>query len=368
MRSIVGSIEAEYRRYKAIADSALAQLADEGLSASAPNGGNSVTVIAWHIGGNLASRFTDFLGSDGEKPWRDREDEFCHRTPSREELVAHWERGWSILFGTLASLMDDQLHQVVLIRRTELRVHEALHRSLAHVSYHVGQIVYVAKLIRGADWEYLSIPPGGTRAYNEDPTAELADAHRSKLERHTDSARGGIEGPPTHDFRSGRSIAHDLVASADLVAHVESQFAFRIDTSLEEAFPLFGAWGERKWAGGDWDPQFLWPCPPSDVEGEVFTVGEGDEQSIWVNTALDLEAGRAQYVYVTAGQQAVTIDLRLTSISPTGTQVCVTYKRTALRPEANEHIIELGERDRSNGERWAAAIGEYLRRSGRSAT
>jgi hypothetical protein len=150
------------------------------------------------------------------------------------------------------------------------------------------------------------------------------------------------------------------------VTHVENQFVFRVDASLEVAFPLFGAWGECEWAGNDWEPRFLWPWPAADVQGEVFTVGDSEDLSIWVNTAFDLEEGHVQYVYVTPGLQAVTIDLRLTSVAPNVTQVCVTYRRTALRPEVNEYIRELGEKDRSYGESWATAIGACLRRSART--
>jgi hypothetical protein len=181
MKSPLTSIEAEYRRSKALADAALAQLSEAQLSEPGPGGGNSVAVVAWHLGGNLASRFTDFLTTDGEKPWRKRDDEFAPRAPSREELRDQWERGWTILFGALSELGEDDLERNITIRGQELRVHEALHRSLAHASYHVGQIVYVARALRGADWKFLSIPPGGTEAYNRNPTAEHADSHTARL-------------------------------------------------------------------------------------------------------------------------------------------------------------------------------------------
>lgn len=182
MREILMSVEAEYRRYRALGEAAMDQLSDAELVQSGPGGANSVAVVAWHMGGNLASRFTDFLTSDGEKPWRNRDEEFAARNPTREEMSEQWERGWSILFDSLASLKDEHLSATVSIRGVELRVYEALHRSLAHASYHVGQIVYVARAIRGAGWRYLSIPPGGTDAYNRNPTRERADAHTSNLE------------------------------------------------------------------------------------------------------------------------------------------------------------------------------------------
>lgn len=168
-RTVVSSIEAEYRRYKALGEGAIAQLSDDDLSASGPHGGNSIAVLVWHISGNLASRFTDFLTTDGEKPWRHRDEEFVERAVSRSELLEKWERGWSVLFQTLASLTDANLSGSVTIRRQPASVLEALHRSMAHVSYHVGQIVYLGKSIRGEAWSYLSIPPGQSETYNQDP-------------------------------------------------------------------------------------------------------------------------------------------------------------------------------------------------------
>ena len=172
MRQIVGSIEAEYRRYKLIAEGAIEQLADGQLSQVSSSEGNSIATLVWHISGNLESRFTDFLQSDGEKPWRDRDAEFIPRAVSRAELREKWDKGWTVLIGSLAGLDDRQLHEMVKIRGVALSVLEALHRSLAHASYHVGQIVFLAKELRGGAWRYLTIPPGGSAAYNENPVAE----------------------------------------------------------------------------------------------------------------------------------------------------------------------------------------------------
>ena len=125
-----------------------------------PGGGNSILVICWHVAGNLRSRFTDFLTSDGEKPWRNREEEFQDRAATRAELLAHWEMGWSALLDALAGLTDSDLARTVTIRGQPLRVHEALLRSLAHVSYHVGQVVYAARALRGGAWR---LPEHSTR-------------------------------------------------------------------------------------------------------------------------------------------------------------------------------------------------------------
>jgi len=171
MNPVIDSIASEYRRYQALAEGAVDQLTGAELVEPDP-GGNSVATIAWHVGGNLASRFTDFLTTDGEKPWRDRESEFADRRTSREEILDHWHAGWSRLFDTLSGLTDADLERNVSIRGVPLTVIEALHRSLAHTAYHVGQIVHIARVRRGAGWRYLSIPPGGTTAYNADPSRE----------------------------------------------------------------------------------------------------------------------------------------------------------------------------------------------------
>lgn len=172
MATLIDSIREEYIRYKTLGERSIAQLADAELSMPGPGGGNSIAVVCWHVSGNLRSRFTDFLTTDGEKPWRQREEEFAARTVGRDELLRKWNDGWAVLLDALSQLSDAQLGDRVTIRGQSLQVHEALHRSLAHLAYHVGQIVYLAKAIRGADWTYLSIPPGGTTAYNQNPTLE----------------------------------------------------------------------------------------------------------------------------------------------------------------------------------------------------
>jgi len=180
MKALIGSIDAEYGRYKALADAAIRQTRDEDLSKSWGES-NSIAVICWHVSGNLRSRFTDFLTSDGEKPWRQRDEEFEARAVSREELLAKWEQGWAALQEALAGLTDDHLSQTVTIRGQAIHVHEALHRSLAHTASHVGQIVYLAKALRGADWQTLSIPKGKSAAYNATAGPEHGSAQADHL-------------------------------------------------------------------------------------------------------------------------------------------------------------------------------------------
>lgn len=181
MNTLIQSIEGEYLRYKALAEAALAQVPEASLSVPGPGNGNSLAIICWHVSGNLKSRFTDFLTTDGEKPWRDREEEFHARTVTRAELLEKWTDAWGVLFATLRDLTDEDLNRSITIRGQSLAVHEALHRSLSHASYHVGQIVYVAHAICGTDWRYLSIAPGGSAAYNASHPNQRPLAHVEAL-------------------------------------------------------------------------------------------------------------------------------------------------------------------------------------------
>lgn len=163
---MVGAIRTEFLRYKALGEGAMAQLADSDLTAAAP-GSNSIAVICQHIGGNLRSRFTDFLESDGEKPWRKRDEEFEPQLTTRAQILDAWNAGWTVLLRTLDALSEADLERRVTIRRQELTAGEALVRALAHVSYHVGQIVYAARATRGEAWTSLSIPKGQSAQYND---------------------------------------------------------------------------------------------------------------------------------------------------------------------------------------------------------
>lgn len=186
---IVQSISAEFSRYKALAEAAIRQLDDDQLSVSGSAGDNSIAVLCWHVSGNLRSRFTDFLTSDGEKPWRRRDEEFEQRRVTRTELLAKWESGWTALEEALSGLDDTQLDRTVTIRGTPMRVMEALHRALGHVSMHTGQIVYLAKALRREGWTSLSIPPGMSAEYNRNPGNERAEAHAAALAAPVAAAR-----------------------------------------------------------------------------------------------------------------------------------------------------------------------------------
>ncbi len=172
MSSVLSSIESEYHRYKSLGEGAIAQLHESELSEPGAGGANSVAILIWHLAGNFKSRFTDFLSSDGEKPWRRRDSEFASREVTRSELQVKWDDGWTSLFTALEELSEENLGDSVTIRGQQVTVHEALHRSLAHASYHIGQIVYIARTLRGDAWNYLSIPPGESEQYNLNPTRE----------------------------------------------------------------------------------------------------------------------------------------------------------------------------------------------------
>lgn len=164
MRELIESIEHEYRRYKTYAESTFDQLSDEQLAHVPAAEGNSVAIVVWHIAGNLKSRFTDFLTTDGEKPWRQRESEFEERHVTHDQLRQKWDEGWAALFATLGKLTDADHGKRVTIRGESLAVHEALHRSLAHTSSHVGQIILLGKTLRGAEWRTLTIPRSKKKA------------------------------------------------------------------------------------------------------------------------------------------------------------------------------------------------------------
>ena len=188
----VEAIADEFTRYKALGEAAIAQLGDEELVVTASEGGNSIVAIVWHLAGNLESRFTDFRTSDGEKPWRDRDDEFVLRSVTKAQLLEKWERGWRALLTAIGQLGDADLLATVTIRRQQLRIDQALQRSLAHTAYHVGQIVFLAKQIRRGGWTCLSIPLGGSAAHNARGADESAKAHTRMLDQ-----SHSIQPPPT---------------------------------------------------------------------------------------------------------------------------------------------------------------------------
>jgi hypothetical protein len=163
LTAIINAFEANKR----LADRAVAQVPDDKLHVALDANTNSIAVIMKHVAGNLTSRWTDFLTTDGEKPGRNRDDEFVDGFRSRAELLAAWERGWACLLTTLKGLRRDDLEKTVLIRGEPHSVPLALARSLGHTCYHVGQIVQVARIHAGETWNTLTIPRGESEQFNK---------------------------------------------------------------------------------------------------------------------------------------------------------------------------------------------------------
>lgn len=159
----IASVRAEFTRYRGLVDKALAQLGDEDLFWRPDPDSNNIALILKHLGGNLQSRWTDFFTTDGEKAWRDRDSEFEERGVTRAQLMESMNKGWSALFALLDTLTPGDLLRVVTIRGQPHTTILALERSLAHVAYHTGQIVLLAKVRKGAAFQPLSIPKGQSK-------------------------------------------------------------------------------------------------------------------------------------------------------------------------------------------------------------
>jgi hypothetical protein len=158
-RAYLDDVTAQFAKMRKLAEDAIAQVGDDDLLATLDAESNSIAVVMKHMAGNLRSRFTDFLTTDGEKPDRNRDSEFeIDGRPRRAAIMADWEGGWACLFETLAKLTPDALLRDVYIRGEVHSVLQALNRQLTHHSYHVGQIVFMAKHLRSAEWKTLSLP------------------------------------------------------------------------------------------------------------------------------------------------------------------------------------------------------------------
>ena len=164
-------------------------------------------------------------------------------------------------------------------------------------------------------------------------------------------------------YHGGIQAAQSLQSVPTLgpLAHVKSEFSFTVHAPIAVVAPLFGPEAERGWGGSDWDPHFLYPQPVKDVDGAVFLVKHGQHTSTWVTTALDFAAGHVQYVNLIDGLMATKIDIRLTPKGPENTFVTVVYERTALQPEANDHVNTLGKNDSGSGPHWESTINGYLK-------
>lgn len=175
--TLLSAVLNAFEANKRLADRAIVQVPDAKLHVALDTHTNSIAVIMKHIAGNLLSRWTDFLTTDGEKPWRNRDDEFVDTFTNRAEVLEYWERGWSCLFATLQGLQPEDLGKTVLIRGEPHSVLLAMERSLGHTCYHIGQIVQVARIHAGDTWETLTIPRGGSEQFNKTHWGQPGKSH-----------------------------------------------------------------------------------------------------------------------------------------------------------------------------------------------
>ncbi len=167
------SVKKQFQYYKILGDKTFAQLTEEALFWQYNENSNSIAMIVNHLSGNMCSRFTDFLTTDGEKEWRNRDTEFeAQRITTKEEVIRRWEQGWDCLFNAINPLKDADLDKIIYIRNQGHTVTEAINRQLAHYPYHIGQIVMLGKMLTQNDWQSLSIPRGKSQAYNDDKFAK----------------------------------------------------------------------------------------------------------------------------------------------------------------------------------------------------
>lgn len=165
--SYLNSVIKQFKYYKSLGDKTFNQLSFEELQNEIAYDANSISIIVKHIVGNMLSRWTNFLIEDGEKEWRKRDREFEDTFENKSQLIENWNTGWHCLFDALEPLTDDDLERIIYIRNQGHTVTEAINRQLAHYSYHIGQIVFLGKVLKGKEWESLSIPKGHSKKYNE---------------------------------------------------------------------------------------------------------------------------------------------------------------------------------------------------------
>ncbi|MEZ4797308.1 MAG: DUF1572 family protein [Flavobacteriaceae bacterium] len=162
----------QFEYYKSLGEKTFSQINDTDIHWQYNSESNSITIITKHLVGNMLSRWTNFLTEDGEKAWRERDQEFENTYTNKEEMLRAWEKGWACLFDALRPIKYSQLEQIVYIRNQGHTVTEAINRQLAHYAYHVGQIVFLGKMIQGDNWQSLSIPKGKSNVYNQEKFAK----------------------------------------------------------------------------------------------------------------------------------------------------------------------------------------------------
>lgn len=164
--SYLQSASRQFQYYKQLGEKAMEQLEPEQLFLQANEASSSIAVIVKHLWGNMLSRWTNFLTEDGEKSWRERDAEFENDIKDKQDLLNKWNEGWQRLFNALDSISDADLDRIIYIRNEGHSILDAVNRQIAHYCYHVGQIVYIAKMIKNEDWKSLSIPKNQSQSYN----------------------------------------------------------------------------------------------------------------------------------------------------------------------------------------------------------
>nr|BFF37503.1 DUF1572 domain-containing protein [Tenacibaculum mesophilum] len=165
--SYLESVKKQITYYKSLGDKTFTQLTQEALFYQYNQESNSIAVIAKHIAGNMLSRWTNFFTEDGEKSWRNRDDEFINTFTTKEEMIAYWEKGWDCFLNTINSLEETDLEKIIYIRNQGHTVTEAINRQICHYPYHIGQIVFLGKMLQNEKWVSLSIPKNASKNFNQ---------------------------------------------------------------------------------------------------------------------------------------------------------------------------------------------------------
>lgn len=170
-KNYLESVTKQFLYYKSLGENTFSQLEEADLFWQFNEESNSIAIIVNHLAGNMKSRWTDFLTSDGEKNWRNRDKEFEDIITSKKELLEHWKEGWQCLFQALESINEENFYTEIYIRNMAHTIVEAINRQSTHYAYHVGQIVYIGRMIKGKNWKSLSIPKGQSTSYNKEKFA-----------------------------------------------------------------------------------------------------------------------------------------------------------------------------------------------------
>lgn len=177
MSKFLTSTRKLFQYYKGLGEKTFDQLNDEQINWRPNEASNSIALIVHHLSGNMLSRFTDFLTSDGEKSWRNREAEFEVGYATKSEMLEAWNKGWAVVFQAIDGLTEADLEKITYIRNEGQTVMEALQRQLAHYPHHIGQILYIGKALKGQEWKSLSIPKGGSQRYKDKFSQEKEIRH-----------------------------------------------------------------------------------------------------------------------------------------------------------------------------------------------